>query len=311
VTAAAQLERLAAQPDRFPGAMLLTGPDASRLEAEARRLAARLLCPGSDPQAECASCRRVIASLHPDLLWVSPEGVQIRVDRIREAILFSAGRPYEGDRRVAIVPQAELLGLEAANALLKSLEEPGRHLRWILTTTRPEALPSTVLSRCAVVRLPAATRAERLAAAQARGLSEEAAEDFAAFSTSSDDVGLAELERLRARRAEIAGALESSLAGRRLTPLLLLADELGRAEVSDSRLLAELLADAAVVAAKGGDVVRHRAVAGATREIGRRLPFDALRRAALKAADVPPDTRRGNRRLHFENVLIQLYLSGA
>jgi hypothetical protein len=91
--------------------------------------------------------------------------------------------------------------------------------------------------------------------------------------------------------------------------LLLLADRLGRADTSDSRLLAELLADAAVAAMGGGEVVRHRGVAGATSEIGRRLPFDAIRRAALKAADAPPDTRRGNRRLHFEHLLIQLYLS--
>jgi DNA polymerase-3 subunit delta' len=127
-------------------------------------------------------------------MWLAPEGVQIRVDRVREAILFSAGRPYEAARRVVVVPQAELLGLEAANALLKSLEEPGRHLRWILATTRPEALPSTVLSRCVVARIPAAPREERLAAAREQGLSSEAAEDFAAC-------GVPEPPRRRGARA--------------------------------------------------------------------------------------------------------------
>ena len=309
MTATSILERLASHPDRFPGALLLTGPDASRLEEEARRLAARLLCPGDDPRGVCASCRRALTSLHPDLMWVAPEGVQIRVDRVREAILFSAGRPYEAARRVVVVPQAELLGLEAANALLKSLEEPGRDLRWILATTRPEALPSTILSRCVVARIPAASREERLAAAREQGLSSEAAEDFAAFAAGRDRLDDEERERLRELRAEIVAAIEASLERRQLVPLLLLADRLGRADASDSRLLAELLADAAVAAMGGGEVVRHRGVAGATSEIGRRLPFDAIRRAALKAADAPPDTRRGNRRLHFEQLLIQLYLS--
>src|SRR5262249_3980512 len=197
------------------------------------------------------------------------------------------------------VPQAELLGLEAANALLKSLEEPGRHLRWILATSRPESLPSTILSRCAIARIPAATRDERLAAAREQGISGEAAEDFAAFAVGRDGLDEGERERLRELRTEIVTAIETSLQRRQLVPLILLADRLGRADASDSRLLAELLADAAVAAVGGGEVVRHRGVAGATSEIGRRVPFDAIRRAALKAADAPPDTRRGNRRLHF------------
>jgi DNA polymerase-3 subunit delta' len=309
VTATALLERLAARPDRFPGTLLLAGPDASRLEAEARRLAALLLCPGNDPKADCGSCRRVLASLHPDLLLVSPEGVQIRVDRIREAILFGSGRPYESARRVAIVTQTELLGLEAANALLKSLEEPGRHVHWILTTSRPEALPPTILSRCAVVSVPAATRAERLAAARSLGLTAEDAEDLTAFSRTLDAADSAELERLQKWRAHVLDAMEAALSSRAIAPLLLLAEELGRAEPSDSRILAELLADAAVVAAAAGDVVRHRAVAGATRELARRFASEALRQAALRAADAPPDIRRGNRRLHFEKVLLQLYFA--
>lgn len=308
MTASALLERLAARPDRFPGTVLLTGPDPRRLEAEAQRLAARLLCPGNDPRWECASCRRALASLHPDLARIRPEGVQIRVDRIREAILFGAGRPYEAARRVVVLTQAELLGLEAANALLKSLEEPGAHVHWILTTTRPESLPPTVLSRCASASIPAASRAERIAAAAASGLSEEDAVDQTAFALDLEDAEEGDLESLRQQRSRILGALKASLTGRRVAPLILLADDLARADNRHSRLLADLLADGALAAA-GGDVQRHRAVAGATAEIARRFPFDALRRAVLKAADAPPDTRRGNRRLHFENVLLELYRS--
>jgi len=307
VTATALLERLAARPDRFPGALMLAGPDASLLEIEAMRLAARLLCPGDDPGAACGSCRRALALLHPDLMWISPEGVQIRVDRIREAITFGAGRPYEASRRVAVIVRAELLGPEAANALLKSLEEPGSHLHWILTTSRPEALPSTIISRCAVAPIPARTRAERVAGGRARGLSEEDAEDAATFSIdpSSEEPDL--LVQARNRRTMNLAALDASLKSRSLTPLIMLAEELGRADPAHGRLLAELLADAAVAGSGASDVVRHRLVAGATREIGRHFPAEALQRAALLATDAPPDNRRGNRRLHFERVLLDLF----
>jgi hypothetical protein len=177
------------------------------------------------------------------------------------------------------------------------------------SSRRPDrSASSTVLSRCVVARIPAASREERLAAAREQGLSSEAAEDFAAFAAGRDRLDDEERERLRELRAELVAAIEASLERRHLVPLLLLADRLGRADTSDSRLLAELLADAAVAAMGGGEVVRHRGVGGATSEIGRRLPFDAIA-APRKAADAPPDTRRGNRRLHFEQLLIQLYLS--
>jgi DNA polymerase-3 subunit delta' len=119
------LERLAQRPETFPGALLLTGPSAARLEKEARRLAAILVCPGEDPERRCDACRRAIAGLHPDVTIIEPQGVQIRIDGVREALVFGAGKPYESSRRVAVVSRAELLGQEAANALLKTLEEPG------------------------------------------------------------------------------------------------------------------------------------------------------------------------------------------
>ena len=75
-------------------------------------------------------------------------------------------------------PRAELLGLEAGNALLKALEEPGRHLHWILTTTRPEALLPTILSRCAMAPIPSPSRGQRRAVWRERGFSAEEAEDL-------------------------------------------------------------------------------------------------------------------------------------
>ncbi|HSS45742.1 MAG TPA: hypothetical protein VLO07_10405 [Thermoanaerobaculia bacterium] len=306
----AALERLAARPERFPDAVLLWGPSQVRLESEAGRLAAILLCPGDDPDRRCASCRRVAAGLHPDLSRVEPEGVQIRVDRVREALAFGAGRPYESARRVAIVTRAEMLGPEAANALLKSLEEPGSHFRWILATRRPEALLSTVRSRCVAVAVAAASLAEREDTWRSRGFSEEDAQDLAVLDPESPEEVGAHLEQYRKSRADILVALDAGLSRGQLPALLLLAESLARQDERLSRLLAELLADATMVTSISADLLRHRAVAGPIRDLARHRPPEALRRAALAAADVPPDSRRGNKRLHFETLLIQLYLAG-
>jgi len=306
------LERLAARPESFPGAVILHGAAEGALEEESLRLAASLLCPGDDPDRTCESCRRALHAFHPDLLTVEPEGVQIRVDRIREAIGFGMGRPYESRRRVVRISRAELAGVEAANALLKSLEEPGASLHWILTTTRPDSLLPTVRSRCLAVVVPSLSRDEQAAAWRSRGFDAEDAADLSLLAASSDEEAREMLEEMRRFRSDSLEALRAGLDAGKLAPLVLLAERLGRAEAGEVSLFGALLADAALLS--GGipaELVRHRAIAGALSEVGRRVSRRALERAVLATADVPADTRRGNRRLHFEKVLIDLWLSKA
>jgi hypothetical protein len=101
-------------------------------------------------------------------------------------------------------------------------------------------------------------------------------------------------------------AIEAGIGEGRVAPLLMLAEALAHAPPERARLLAELLADAAVATGASSDLLRHKAVAGAILSLARRLPAEALRKAALKAADVPPDNRRGNKRLHYESALLEL-----
>ena len=310
MTTASLLERLAARPGNFPGSLLLTGSPEKRLQGEARRLAATLLCSGEDPERRCDSCRRVLSGIHPDLLVVEPQGVQIRIDRIREAVAFGAGRPYESERRVAVVDHAELLGPEAANALLKSLEEPGKHFHWILTTARPEALLPTVCSRCVAVALARQPRAERAAEWVSRGFSEEDATELAGLEPAEKEEAPALLEQHRKWREDVLLAIGAGISQRRVAPLLLLAEALAQSEPEGARLLSELLADAAVASGASSELLRHRAVAAGIRDLSRRLTPEALARAALKAADAPADIRRGNKRLHYESVLLELLGAG-
>jgi hypothetical protein len=303
------LARLAEEPDRFPVALLLSGASAERLDVVATRLAAKLLCPEEDPDASCRSCRRVLAGLHPDFFLVEPEGVQIRVDRVRDALAFAAGRPYESPRRVARIARAEMLGHEAGNALLKSLEEPGPHFRWILTTTKPETLLPTIRSRCTPVVLPAAGSAERMRLWRSRGFGEEDARDLLRFADDEEPEPGERLARGREFRQLAIASLEEGLGGGRLVPLLLLAAELApREETVRARIFAEILADAALAAgAPVAEAFRHGAVAGRLGAISRKVPAAALREAAVAAADPPADNRRGNRRLHYEKILLGLY----
>lgn len=324
------LDRLASRAERFPGAVLLVGPSVTALEKEARAIAARLLCASSGEghaSSECDTCRRTAATRHPDLLVLEPEGVSIKIDRVREALTFAAGRPYEARRRVVLLFRAEKLDPPSANALLKALEEPGAYVHWILATTRPESLLPTVLSRCVKIPVPPPPRSERVAEWREIGFSEEDAGELARFPESEEaekDAGngppgaaTAETkteadERLavfRERRERVVQALHAGLAGNRPAPLVMLADELGRQESPHPELLAEVLADAALAAAGSAERMRHRALAGPIAEIGRSRPGEALQAAAIRAADAPADTRRGNRRLHFESLLLTLLLS--
>ena len=302
------LERLAGSPEQFPGALLLSGHSEGELERESRRLAARLLCPGDDPDASCSSCRRVGAGLHPDLLTVEPEGVQIRVDRVREALAFSAGRPYESARRVARILRADLLGIEAENALLKSLEEPGERFRWILTTARPELLLSTIRSRCTPAALPTPSLAARQRAWEARGFAHDDARDLVLFAADDEADPAGRLEQARVLRQTIVAALEEGLVAGRLPALVLAAEHLATLDRSEAKVLSELLADAALTAgAPPAEAIRHQAVGGRLAALARAVPHAALRDGALLAADPPPDNRKGNRRMHYERVLLELF----
>lgn len=141
-------------------------------------------------------------------------------------------------------------------------------------------------------------------------MSEDDAADLAVFAPDPESGETGGLEDARRFRAEAIGALHAGIVDRKLAALVLLADVLARAEAQELRIFGELLADAALVA--GGvsaELVRHRAVTGPLSEIARTVSASALGKAATAAADYPPDTRRGNRRLHFENVLLELSLA--
>lgn len=150
--------QLARQQDRLPHALLLTGMEGLGKLAFARQLAASLLCGSAaedgTPCGSCRDCQLVSAGNHPDLRQISPlEGSrQIKIEAIRELVAGSSFSVQEGQHRIFLFAPAEAMTRGAANALLKTLEEPVSGTRLILLSAQISQLPVTIRSRCQLVR---------------------------------------------------------------------------------------------------------------------------------------------------------------
>jgi DNA polymerase III subunit delta' len=165
-TAEARAALTAAQrAGRLPHALLIherPGAGGEWLAHWAARLA---LCEraAEAPCGACTACRRTLAWQHPDLMRVAPieDSRQIRIEQVRELAAELALTSHAGGWRVGILSPADSLNRFAANALLKTLEEPPARTLLMLVATEPSRLPATVLSRCQrlLVRAPAREQA--------------------------------------------------------------------------------------------------------------------------------------------------------
>ncbi len=138
----------------------------------AMRLAQALNCeqpPTSDNQDSCGacrSCRQIAARTHPDYTVIEPDPEattpQIKIEHIRAIEQQFVYRPLVGERKICLIDDADRMTIGAANALLKTLEEPPGHSLFILVSSRPHALPITIRSRCQSLRFtpPARTQVE-------------------------------------------------------------------------------------------------------------------------------------------------------
>jgi DNA polymerase-3 subunit delta' len=158
---------------RVPGSLLFTGESGIGKKLFALELAKALNCRnrvGVEACDECSSCKRISKSTfppfssaddnkermtwseHADVAMVRPYNHIIRVKPMRELEREANFRPFEGTARIFIVEDAEYMNDQAANALLKTLEEPAPTTHLILTTTNPMALLQTIRSRCQMIR---------------------------------------------------------------------------------------------------------------------------------------------------------------
>lgn len=156
------------QAGRLPHALLLTGMAGTGKAAFAMHAAQALLCQqvstSGDPCDHCHSCRLVVTQAHPNMYHVVPEkeGHAIKVDQIRELTEFVQQSSLQGEYRIVLINPAHSMNMNAANALLKTLEEPASGTILLLVTDQISHLPATIRSRCQRILFPRPDQQEAL-----------------------------------------------------------------------------------------------------------------------------------------------------
>ena len=176
-------------------AYLFVGPSSIGKAMVAGRFAAGLLSPsdGADPER---ARRLALGGTHPDLVFVEPEGAaSIGVDQAREVVRRASMAPVEGSRTVFLFPEAGTMTEQAANALLKTLEEPGSTIVFLLVAESEDQFPPTVASRCRVVRMGRVTDDEITEALVERGIEKDRAEGLASIAGGRPGLALALMTR--------------------------------------------------------------------------------------------------------------------
>ncbi|MCK5682054.1 DNA polymerase III subunit delta' [bacterium] len=136
---------------RVPQSLLFTGPEGVGKNLAAILFAQALSCREStngDACGKCPSCIQVSRKIYPDILTIAADNQQIKIEQVSEIQEFISFAPLVGERRIVIIKDAHKLNHTAANALLKTLEEPAPTVLFILLSHRHNLLLATILSRC-------------------------------------------------------------------------------------------------------------------------------------------------------------------
>lgn len=187
--------RAALQNKVISHAYLFLGPAGVGKRLTAYSFAAALNCEspvqGYKPCGQCPSCRKIEHGNYPDLHLVEPQGQSIKIEQIREIQARIAYKKLEGKFQIVIIQDAQNMTVDAANSLLKVLEEPPRGTVFILLADQTRSMLPTILSRCQLIRF-VALRPEHISRILMGdyGLSQEEAEGISLLSGGSIEQGL-------------------------------------------------------------------------------------------------------------------------
>jgi DNA polymerase-3 subunit delta' len=315
--------RRAADRDRVPHAWMFTGPDGVGKRTMALAFLSYLVCRDrrdGDSCGVCRSCNQMTAGAYADLQVLSPEKGYIKLEPLKESMPRLFYPALTGPWKCLLIDDAHTLTNEAANAALKTLEEPPSMVMFVLVTPSPDLLPRTVLSRCFEVPFGPLTNDEVVGFLESRGRTGSDAWSAASLSRGSPGRALQFLDSpvLTDRTEFLTSFLD--LAESDAGPRLKFADEVGSSkdETADRMLLVESIARDVLRASAGlsDDMLSNRDLAYAIRAFADRvgpdravdmatawLDWDATRRFVpnvraamdrlLQALPNPPPTVRG------------------
>ena len=220
------VSRLRRAVERPSHAYLLAGPRGSGVLEAARCFAAALVCPDGGC-GTCNACRRARSARHPDVIEFEPAGTFVVVDQVEEMMKEAFTSPFEAERKIIMVTEADRMNEPAANKLLKTLEEPPARTHFLLLSEAPDELLPTVRSRCQRIDFAALSDADVAAALVVAGVPDEAAGSAARLASGRLDrawslAGLptgggaggsgtgVPLAALRAAALEVAGRLDGT-----------------------------------------------------------------------------------------------------
>lgn len=165
------------QTNRLQHAYLFEGKVGTGKKEMAKYLAKGLFCieQEGEPCHNCHACHRIETKQHPDVIEVKPDGQSIKIGQIRELKETFTKSGMESRKKIVIVEDVEKMTNQAANSLLKFLEEPDGDILVILLTTARHRLLPTILSRCQLIHFPQLSKKQQRENLEAAGLSEDRA----------------------------------------------------------------------------------------------------------------------------------------
>ena len=270
---------------------------------------------GPDACGVCRSCHQIEARTHPDFLLIEPDqeqtNPQIKIEQIRELESQIIYRPMVGRRKICLIDEADRMTLGAANALLKTLEEPPAQSLFLLVTSRPYALPVTVRSRCQGLRYTAPALTQVEAALILKRELPPADARFLAMVTQAR-IGQAlqtDLEASRAKQDEFSAVI-STKSLESVTTLLTAAETLARADRAPEALewIAQWVRDLLLVCIGADpDNLLNLDRLPALKETARGMPLEALLDLLEDIEAIQRGaTRNLNLQMALETVLLRL-----
>ncbi len=201
----------------LPHALLLAGSSGIGKHQLALAFASSMLCTHAEKVCgDCHSCKLWAAGNHPDFWHLQPEeGKQvISIDQVRSLLEFAYKTPQIAAQKAIVVWPADLMNRNAANALLKCLEEPPPSTQFVLSSANPGRLPATIRSRCQVVRVSEPDDQQAQQWLRGCGLDEELAQQYLQLSSGQPLLALEQGEQLLKMNQALAAAMQMAVSSR-------------------------------------------------------------------------------------------------